>query len=264
MFYLEPFFVFSVIGAIGVFSLLPMMRMTANKILLEQPDLKLAETQLAFALLVNPLLLLLVGAAIGSALVDHVGLRSILIDVLRDRGVVLPGWRDLALAAGIGLGVSIIILLVQFALQTMNREAPRHGSSGTESPFEFRVSALLYGGITEEIIMRFGLMTLLAWGASSLLLLENTSGGALAVWFAIVLSAVVFGLGHLPATAANAALTPTTVAAIVGLNAIAGIAYGWLYWQTSLEMSMVAHMATHLGFWTFGPALSAMLGQARA
>ena len=264
MWYLTPFFVFSVIGAIGLLSLLPMTRMTANKILLEQSEIGMGETQLAFVLLVNPLILLLVAAAIGSALADHAGLRSVLLDALRGRGAVLPDWRDLALAAGLGLLVSIIILLVQFAMQAMNWVAPGNEGSGMESQSEFRVSALLYGGVTEEIIMRFGLMTLLLWGTAMILRLENASEAGFAVWFAIVVSAVVFGLGHLSAAAINSPLTPTSIAAIVGLNAIAGIAYGWLYWRTSLEMSMVAHMATHIGFWTFGPALSQVIGQARA
>lgn len=123
-----------------------------------------------------------------------------------------------------------------------------------------RVSALLYGGITEEIIVRFGLMTLLMWLIALVLPLDEPSRTSLAAWFAIGSAALIFGIGHLPLAAAHAALTPTTVAAIVGLNAIGGIAYGWLYWRSSLELAMLAHMATHVGFWTFGPVISLLAG----
>ena len=65
-------------------------------------------------------------------------------------------------------------------------------------------------------------------------------------WAAIAISAMLFGLGHLPALAQSVELTPALVARTVLLNAIAGVIFGWLYWRRSLEAAMVAHAAFHL------------------
>ena len=110
------------------------------------------------------------------------------------------------------------------------------------------VMGILYGGITEELLLRWGVMSLLVWlgwklmGGSK----DNPPGGL--VWAAIFLSAVLFGVGHLPAMAAMVPLTTIIVVRTIFLNAIGGIVFGWLYWRYSLEAAMVAHAFFHVGF----------------
>lgn len=71
--------------------------------------------------------------------------------------------------------------------------------------------------------------------------------GAGVAWAAIVLSAVAFGIGHLPAaTAIYGGLTGDVVTFIVGANAVAGVGFGWLYWRHSLEAAMIAHGLAHV------------------
>lgn len=62
---------------------------------------------------------------------------------------------------------------------------------------------MLYGGVTEEILVRWGLMTLLVWA-----LWRFLQGGAgepadAIVWVGIALSAFVFRLAHLPVVGAH-------------------------------------------------------------
>jgi hypothetical protein len=60
-------------------------------------------------------------------------------------------------------------------------------------------------------------------------------------------SAILFGLGHLPATKAIVPLTPMIVVRAVVLKmALPGIAFGWLYWQYGLETAMVAHFSADI------------------
>ncbi|MFC6976650.1 type II CAAX prenyl endopeptidase Rce1 family protein [Halomicroarcula sp. GCM10025709] len=66
------------------------------------------------------------------------------------------------------------------------------------------------------------------------------------MWAAIVVSAVLFGVGHLPALAQSVSLTPALIARTVLLNAVAGVLFGWLYWRRSLEAAMVAHASFHV------------------
>jgi len=103
-----------------------------------------------------------------------------------------------------------------------------------------------YGGIDEEILLRLFIVSGLAWilgrfwvNASGL----PTNG---AFWTAIILAAILFGLGHLPATKAIVPLTTMIVVRAVVLNGLAGIAFGWLYWQYGLETAMVAHFSADI------------------
>jgi membrane protease YdiL (CAAX protease family) len=65
-------------------------------------------------------------------------------------------------------------------------------------------------------------------------------------WAANVVTAVLFGLGHLPATAALAPLTAVLVVRAVVLNGLAGLLFGWLYRRYGLEWAMVSHFGTDL------------------
>ncbi|HYW69555.1 MAG TPA: CPBP family intramembrane glutamic endopeptidase [Pyrinomonadaceae bacterium] len=111
-------------------------------------------------------------------------------------------------------------------------------------PFLMR---LLYGGITEELLLRWGVMTLLVWLAWRLL--QRGQGRPRVIWFvsAIIISSVVFGLGHLPlAYALGVPLTPAIVSYVVVANALFGLIAGYLYWKKGLESAIIAHMATHV------------------
>ena len=114
-----------------------------------------------------------------------------------------------------------------------------------------------YGGITEEILLRFGLITLLVW-----LLVKITRAlepTPTLMWIAIVGAAVIFGLGHLPATAALIALTPIVVLRAIVLNGIGGIIFGWLYWKRGLEMAIIAHFTTDLVIFIATPLLLSLI-----
>jgi hypothetical protein len=50
-------------------------------------------------------------------------------------------------------------------------------------------------------------------------------------------------------------LTPVVILRAVGLNALLGLVFGWLFWRRSLEHAMIAHIATRLAFWAVAVAL---------
>lgn len=102
--------------------------------------------------------------------------------------------------------------------------------------------ASFYGGIGEELLLRLFLMTVLAWAAARLW----RGAGPRAYWLAIVLAALLFGAGHLLAAAAVWPLTTMVVFRTLLLNAVAGLAFGWLYWRRGLEAAMLAHFCADL------------------
>lgn len=106
---------------------------------------------------------------------------------------------------------------------------------------------LLYGGITEELLLRWGLMSALLWLFWRLLQHGSGRPSMLSVALAVVAAALLFGLGHLPAAQAlTGGLTLPIVAYVVGANAVFGVLAGWLFWRFGLEAAMLAHATAHL------------------
>lgn len=106
--------------------------------------------------------------------------------------------------------------------------------------------ASFYGGIVEEVLLRLFLMSLLAWLGK---FISHTADGLPAsgvLWVANILAAIIFGLGHLPATAIIIPLTPLVITRAIVLNGLAGVAFGWLYWKRGLEAAMISHFSADI------------------
>ncbi|WP_255151994.1 CPBP family intramembrane glutamic endopeptidase [Halorarius halobius] len=205
---------------------------------------------LAFtATVVNNGLLVLVAVLAGAFAAPRVGLRSHLL--ARTAGDPAPASSlraDLPLAAGVGLGAVAAVLALDAAfapLLAADLARLPSESATVASVLAFAPVRFLYGGITEELLLRFGLMTGLAYLGGRALGREAPGAGVM--WAAVLVSALLFGVGHLPAAlAAFGELTPLLVVRTVLLNAVAGVAFGWLYWRRSLEAAMVAHGVFHV------------------
>jgi CAAX amino terminal protease family. len=104
--------------------------------------------------------------------------------------------------------------------------------------------ASFYGGIVEEIECRLLLVSLFVW---LLAWLNRQQARSWMFAAAIVLAALLFGAGHLPAAfAIGMAHAPLVIARIVLLNAVVGIACGGLFWKYGLEHAMLAHFCADL------------------
>ncbi len=107
--------------------------------------------------------------------------------------------------------------------------------------------ASFYGGINEEIVMRLFFMTFIVWLLTKIIgskgkIIENN----LIVWTAIIVAALLFGIGHLPITSELVTITPLIIFRALLLNGIAGIVFGWLYWKKGLESAMIAHFSADI------------------
>lgn len=184
--------------------------------------------------------LLALAAWAGAALAPAVGLRAPAFRAAVARESVARALRP-QLVPGIVGGVAGGAVLVLFS-----RVAPP-ALAAVQKHFDVPLPVrVLYGGVTEEILLRWGFMTLLAWVAWRLLQRGSGEPRAATVWLAIAGSALVFGMGHLPvASLLVGGLTPVVVATIVGANAAFGVVAGYLYWRYGLESAMLAHAFAH-------------------
>lgn len=161
-----------------------------------------------------------------------------------------PILMSIALGAFVGLLIFALDLWVfQPLLVSNNIELPE-----SLNPAWWKgLLASFYGGFAEEMMMRLCLLTFLAWLGRALV--KDTGKPRSAIfWTANILIALVFGLGHLPATAAaGLPLTPLIVARALVLNGIAGIVFGWLYWYRGLGFAMLAHFFADIVLHVFFP-----------
>lgn len=235
------------LGLVGVLGLLPQVAQLGGSIL--PPELAALPRPAQVALLLlNPLLLVVMGTALGAALAHRVQLGSMLA------GTVPVTWRGLVPSALAGLGLAALLVAMELAWRPfLAAQAAALEPAG--SVLSRLWLGLLYGGVAEEIIMRWGLMSLFTWALHRTLARRSACVPSGVVMIAALLSALIFAVGHLPALAAVTELTPAVVARTLALNTVAGLVYGWLFWRLHLEAAMTAHAATHLGFALLRPLL---------
>ena len=102
---------------------------------------------------------------------------------------------------------------------------------------------------------RLFLLTLLAWLGSKISHTTEGKPTPLVMWIAIIIAGLIFGIGHLPTSAAMGfELTPLYVVRSLVLNGV-GILYGWLYWRRGLESAMLAHFSTDIAVHVIGALL---------
>lgn len=120
--------------------------------------------------------------------------------------------------------------------------------AGVEQQFTVPLLArILYGGITEELLLRWGLMTVLVWIAWRFLQHRKGNPQIVYIWMAIVVAALLFGAGHLPAAAVQVGeLTADVAVFVVGANTVFGVLFGYLFWRYGLEAAIIAHAFAHV------------------
>jgi hypothetical protein len=228
------------VGIIGIFSLL--LQPLPVGMIDKAPALAaLSPIAQRAVLLVNPLILLLAAAVVGAALAHRLGLRSVLAGTAATATTtaIVPALGKaaaLGFALGLALAAADTLLAPHLGAQFAATTAAQAGVTAL-------ATGMLYGGLTEEVLLRWGAMTLVAWISLSLL---GRQRHAVAMVIAIVVAAGLFAAAHLPALAAHVELTPALVARTLILNGIAGLLYGWLFWHRHLEAAMAAHAATHV------------------
>lgn len=219
----------------------------------EIPELAtLSYPVLAVLAAANSTILLAVFVVLGTATAPRVGLESHVFSWATGAEANWNAFREsLPLAVSLGAALFVVVTLLDVAIAQYVQFPVAGTPTDAEAMRELVASVpmrLFYGGITEEILLRWGVMApiafLLWWGRRVL----GGDGGpsAATMWVAIVASAVAFGVGHLPALASTIGVTTSLAVRTVLLNAIVGIVLGWLFWRRSLETAMVAHAAFHV------------------
>jgi len=165
-------------------------------------------------------------------------------------GAALGGGEGLrpilrAMPAIVAIAAAVALILVTYGVATQDAFAV---TPKLDIPLLARLG---YGGVSEEIIARWGLLTgFMALG----LRLRRTP--AAAFWIANSAAALLFALGHFGALFALVAdpSIALMLAVLLG-NLVPAMGFGWLYRQHGIESAMLAHGGAHALF-----AISAAAG----
>lgn len=198
-------------------------------------------------------LLVVVAALVGVVLAERVGL-SVFDPAAGNEGQA----RSYGLAVALGVAAAVVIVVLDAAVfgplvRGDLLQSPVESAEGV--PAWVGLLASVSAGVVEELLLRFGFMTLVVWVGWKLRREPDGSPTDAGVWLAIVLTAVVFGLGHLPLTSQYFDLTPAVVGRAIVLNGLGGVVFGWLYWRRDLVAAMVAHVSADVMLLVVLPAV---------
>ncbi len=197
--------------------------------------------EIKLLLLINPIFMLLIAIAVGVALYEKVRFSVPVIEHLIGVTENAPNWKNLLLY-GVSGGILAGILLSLIGL-IFKPVLPAEFTELSQKLQPTLAARFLYGGLTEEIMMRFGFMTLVVW------LFSKVFKGLrpLVYWTGIIVAAIVFALGHFPiAFQSVASPSPAFLGYILIGNSVGGIIFGWLYWKKGLESAFLAHLLAHV------------------
>jgi hypothetical protein len=233
-------FLLSILGLIGTASLLTMDFPLPAEIEATLTD-SFTPAQIKLLLLINPAILVIVAVIVGTMLYQKVNLRMPIIENwigINKEPLNVAKILKSGIIGGIIAGIVVVLVVLLFK-PMMVAEYEKLSQS-----IQLSLAArFLYGGITEEILLRFGLMTLVVWLSTKIL--KGTKPAA--YWIGIVLAAVLFAIGHFPAVYGvieNPGFILLTYV-FIG-NTVGGLIFGWLYWNKGLESAFVAHVFIHV------------------
>lgn len=231
-----------IVGVIGIAAMLPIL---PNLITLTGEKLPIPLMALQAVYFVQSAVFLLISVGVGLWLAPKVNLKTPILDALldKDRTIKIPANTGVASLIGGLVGGFLIVSFYSFMLPYMPVTFLENAET-LKLPFYAR---LLYGGITEEILVRWGLMSFLVWVLFRFFGRRQNQPSSVLYLIGITLSALLFGLGHLPVAQLIAgSLNGPLVLYIVFANSIFGIIAGYLFWKYGLESAIGAHMIVHI------------------
>lgn len=245
---IKVLFMYILIGFIAIFSLYPTI-LSIIPTQLEQFSgtwISGPPEMLTLLSLIPPFIQLIIALVIGFFIAHKVGLKSAIIHPNAKEKSKSEWIKGIKLAIILGSILGVVMRGFDFLLQPFLPDSL--GLIATFQPYgalEF-ISALLYGGVAEELLMRFGVMSLLVLVLWKLFDRKSAKPSNWVFILAICISALLFALGHYGATAAMTEMTALIWFRMIFMNSIGGLFFGWIYWKHNLELAMLAHMFAHI------------------
>ena len=166
----------------------------------------------------------------------------------------------MAWITGVALVLSSLLLksmVFDPPLNAMVKELGIVVPAGAAASPLFGLLAAFSAGITEETLFRLFGLSLLAWLGGLIFHDRDGRPSAAVFWTANMVFALGFAAAHLPtATALGLPMNALVISSTLVLNALGGLAFGWLFWTFGLESAMLAHFFADVILYTLVPLIT--------
>ena len=173
---------------------------------------------------------------IGICLAKHIGL-----------------WRDeryieaKPLIAAISVSVLGGLFMILSDILYLAKESEAIAASyATKPTIVYMLASVTYGAVIEEVMLRLFTMSLIAFILYKILGKEMDKPSLGMLIAANIISAMLFGIGHIPATLIMLGDSPILIVRCILLNGLISLGFGWLYRKFGLRYAMIAHGGCHV------------------
>jgi hypothetical protein len=230
------------LGMLGVLSMLPAI----PQLLAAQPQSpKIPLVLIQFIAALQTGVFIFGAVLLGKKFAHRVNLSAPVINAILDRKPIRAQVKSQFFPALLGgiIGGVLILVIARYFYPFLPEEFLL-AAKKLAMPWYARI---FYGGITEEILLRWGLMSFLVWLCFKIIQRGKGDVHNSNYFVGVIVAAFVFGLGHLPtAYALSSIVTQQLNAYIIIGNMSFGLIAGFLYWKHGLECAIFSHMVAHL------------------
>lgn len=211
--------------------------------LANKPDQAISEKNAFTVMLLQSFIIINLSISAGIFFGGRIGLTDPFLEGL-GQGVL--DWRHLIQQVCIGTLVGIVCAWGWIS-SYYGFIRPRMDTASVEASEQLRqqlglVTRITSGGITEEVIFRWGLLSFAMWAIMRLLPSET-----LAFWLSIIITGVLFGLAHLPGyIEKGCVLSPMLITVVIVGNLWVSILCGYVFWQYGIIAAIIVHMLFHI------------------
>lgn len=198
---------------------------------------------------IQTLLMVLVTSFAGSFLSMNTGLDDSLLTGLLVGKTEWPTFLSILWPTLFYSGLCLIVFLVlYYGVVKATLDAVSFGVMARLRSVMRVDGCVLYGGVAEEVLARWGLMNLIAFFA---ILLSGQNNSAV-MTTAIIISGLMFAIAQIPAyIAAGCVPSRRLLYSIVLLSFWQSLIFGFLFWHYGLVSAILAHMLFHFGWWAY-------------
>jgi Type II CAAX prenyl endopeptidase Rce1-like len=165
----------------------------------------------------------------------------------RERWQLRPLW----ILPGLAIGL-LILAVLRLAIQpTVPAIGARIAAAGVV-PLWRRAVIIYVAAVGEELLFRLILLSAVA-GIATRLRRGAAAPGPGTAWAANVVAALTFGAAHLPSWTRMGLTSPTLLAAVVALNFVGGLVFGYLFTTRGLGAAVWAHAGADCAIQLVGP-----------
>lgn len=195
---------------------------------------------------IQTLLMVFVMSFAGAVLSARTGLNAPVLEAILAGSATLASIQPILLPTFLySLGGLVIFCLLYYGVvgsildaqsfQAMSKMRAAIGLDG----------CVLYGGVVEEVVVRWGLLNVVTFFA---LMFAKQINNTIII-FSIFMSGLLFAVGQIPAyIAAGCISSRRFLYSLVLLSLFQSLIFGFLFWQYGLIAAILGHMLFHIGW----------------